>query len=221
MSLFGQFMNPANPIIPPESPLHRSRASAGPKLYMSVFAILTIHAFLLAELLIQGCKREDRATGPQDTAINAAWNLPVQTPSPPAQPQPPVVTAPVPAGTVAPGQTNLALTPPPATATPRSQAAGKTVASQDQVSALPKAALPSVEGDKPTSVYVVKAGDTLTAIAKAHGSTVKAIRAANNLKTDRLLVGKKLKIPTASQTLESKPTPAAASTNVPPLVLPQ
>ena len=47
------------------------------------------------------------------------------------------------------------------------------------------------------SVYSVKAGETLTRIAKQHGTTVKAIRAANNLKTDRLLVGQKLKLPAA------------------------
>jgi LysM repeat protein len=46
-------------------------------------------------------------------------------------------------------------------------------------------------------VYAVKPGETLTRIAKQHGTTVKAIRAANNLKTDRLLVGQKLKLPAA------------------------
>jgi LysM repeat protein len=46
-----------------------------------------------------------------------------------------------------------------------------------------------------TNVHTVKAGETLTKIAKQHGTTPKAIRAANNLKTDRLLVGQKLKLP--------------------------
>ena len=31
--------------------------------------------------------------------------------------------------------------------------------------------------------YTVKSGDTLTKIAKAHGTTVKAIKAENNLTT--------------------------------------
>lgn len=43
--------------------------------------------------------------------------------------------------------------------------------------------------------YTVKAGDTLTRVAKTHGTTVNALRSANNLKTDRLVVGQKLKIP--------------------------
>ena len=43
--------------------------------------------------------------------------------------------------------------------------------------------------------YVVKRGDTLGRIAKIHGTTVKAIKAANGLTSDRLVVGKSLKLP--------------------------
>jgi LysM repeat protein len=43
--------------------------------------------------------------------------------------------------------------------------------------------------------YTVKSGDTLMKIAKTHGVTIKALRSANNLKTDRIKVGDKLKIP--------------------------
>lgn len=49
-------------------------------------------------------------------------------------------------------------------------------------------------------VYVVKAGDVLERIAKTHGTSVKAIKTANNLKTDRLKVGQKLKLPAAKTT---------------------
>jgi LysM repeat protein len=44
-------------------------------------------------------------------------------------------------------------------------------------------------------LYTVKPGETLTRIAKQHGITAKSLRAANNLKTDRLVVGQHLKIP--------------------------
>jgi LysM repeat protein len=44
---------------------------------------------------------------------------------------------------------------------------------------------------------VVKSGDTLTRIAKVHGTTVKALKSANGLENDRLIVGAKLKIPQA------------------------
>ena len=50
---------------------------------------------------------------------------------------------------------------------------------------------------QPETLYVVKSGDSLTRIAKAHGTTVKALKAANGLEGDRIVVGAKLKIPTA------------------------
>jgi LysM repeat protein len=50
---------------------------------------------------------------------------------------------------------------------------------------------------QPEILYVVKSGDSLTRIAKAHGTTVKALKAANGLQNDRIVVGAKLKIPTA------------------------
>jgi hypothetical protein len=47
------------------------------------------------------------------------------------------------------------------------------------------------------AVYLVKSGDTLTRIAKTCGTTVKALRSANGLDSDRIVVGEKLKISTA------------------------
>jgi LysM repeat protein len=47
-------------------------------------------------------------------------------------------------------------------------------------------------------VYVVKRGDTLSRIARAHGTTVKALKAANGLEGDRIDAGQKLKLPSAS-----------------------
>ena len=47
------------------------------------------------------------------------------------------------------------------------------------------------------TVYQVKSGDTLVRVAKIHNSTVKAIKSANRLSEDRLVVGTKLKIPAA------------------------
>jgi LysM repeat protein len=45
------------------------------------------------------------------------------------------------------------------------------------------------------SVYVVKSGDTLTRIARAHRTTVKTIVVANSLTSDRISIGTKLKMP--------------------------
>jgi LysM repeat protein len=58
--------------------------------------------------------------------------------------------------------------------------------------------------------YTVKSGDTLTKIAKAHGTTVKAIRAENSLTTDHIKVGQKLKIPAKVEAAAPAPAPAPA-----------
>ncbi|MDB6121920.1 MAG: hypothetical protein JWQ71_913 [Pedosphaera sp.] len=68
-----------------------------------------------------------------------------------------------------------------------------------------------------SETYTVKSGDSLTAIAKKHGTTVKAIRSANNMKTDRIKVGDKLKLPAKTSapatppTVDTAPAPAATS----------
>lgn len=73
---------------------------------------------------------------------------------------------------------------------------------------------PMAEAGSGTS-YSVKSGDTLTKIARNHGTTLKALRAANNLRTDRLTVGQKLTLPAA------KPRAAAtAPVTVPPVAPP-
>jgi len=68
-------------------------------------------------------------------------------------------------------------------------------------------------GDK---TYTVKSGDTLTRIAKTQGATVKAIKAANNLTTDRIKVGQKLKIPGKAAAAAPLPVTEPAPTFVPP-----
>lgn len=48
--------------------------------------------------------------------------------------------------------------------------------------------------------YVVKAGDNLTKIAAQFGTTIAALKRANNLTTERILAGDKLKIPASNGT---------------------
>jgi LysM repeat protein len=57
-------------------------------------------------------------------------------------------------------------------------------------------------------IYAVKSGDTLSSIAKHFSVKVRAIRTANNLTTDRIVVGQKLKIPAK----EAVSTPSAGAT---------
>ena len=44
------------------------------------------------------------------------------------------------------------------------------------------------------TVYTVKSGDTLWSIAKSHNVTIDHIKKKNNLKSDELKVGQKLKL---------------------------
>ncbi len=57
-------------------------------------------------------------------------------------------------------------------------------------------------------IYTVVSGDTLTKIAAQFKTTVRALRQANNLTTDSLKVGQKLKIPTSAA-----PAPAVPPTS--------
>jgi N-acetylmuramoyl-L-alanine amidase len=59
------------------------------------------------------------------------------------------------------------------------------------------------------TVYRVKSGDTLTKIGREYGVSVKELRSANNLKTDQIKVGQRLKIPVKSAPSEPAPVPAA------------
>ena len=66
----------------------------------------------------------------------------------------------------------------------------------------------SIETGVGGETYVVKSGDNLTKIAKAHGTTPKAIKAENNLTTDHIKVGQKLKIPAKAEAAAPAPAPA-------------
>jgi nucleoid-associated protein YgaU len=48
---------------------------------------------------------------------------------------------------------------------------------------------------RPETFYTVQSGDTLNDIAKKYGTTLKAIKTANNLTAEHLRVSQKLKIP--------------------------
>jgi LysM repeat protein len=66
--------------------------------------------------------------------------------------------------------------------------------------------------------YTIRKGDTLTKIAKAHGTTVKELQTLNGLKNDKLGIGKTLKLPAAAgaklagkQTEVIPPTPPSGT----------
>ncbi|MDB6109755.1 MAG: muramidase-2 [Pedosphaera sp.] len=65
------------------------------------------------------------------------------------------------------------------------------------------------------SVYTVKSGDSLTKVAKDHGVSVKSLRAANDLKTDKIKVGQKLKLPAKASAPAPEPAPVSAPVSAP------
>ncbi len=62
-------------------------------------------------------------------------------------------------------------------------------------------------------IHKVKSGDTLTTIAKHYGVSVKALRSANSLTTDKIKVGDKLKIP--AKTIVPVTAPVVPETTAP------
>ena len=77
------------------------------------------------------------------------------------------------------------------------------------VSSAPAEAAGHTAATTTEKVYTVKSGDVLFKIAKSYDVSVKALRSANNLKTDQIKVGQKLKIP-AKTTQEAAAPPSAA-----------
>jgi len=241
-------MNNPTPLVPQGTidPKNKSRA----RVKIGVFFVLAVHGAGLLALLLQGCHREDGTAQANQTTNSApafeATNLPmVSDPSvPQATNQAPVVQettppAPAPASeyTVASGDklstiakkfnvTVAALKDANPGVEPTKLQIGKTLHIPAATPKAPVASGTSAAVAAPADsaggaqMHTVKSGDTLIKIAMAKHTTVKAIRAANNLKSDRITVGQKLKIPAKSlpvastetaSTTPAVPTGAAAS----------
>jgi LysM repeat protein len=86
--------------------------------------------------------------------------------------------------------------------------------SQPEVSAVSPS--PPVTNTGSVITYKVKAGDYLARIAANHGTTVKAVRSANNLRSDLIRIGQTLKIPSSSgQASSSATTPSQRTASAP------
>ncbi len=77
-------------------------------------------------------------------------------------------------------------------------------------SAAPDAGAQAVTSAAATATYVVRSGDSLSKIAARNGTTIAALRSANNLATDVIQIGQKLIIPAGA----SAPEPEAAAPRV-------
>ncbi len=68
---------------------------------------------------------------------------------------------------------------------------------------------------KPTGkTYVIKKGDTLSAIAKRHHLSVTALKKHNRIKGDRILVGQKIKLPVKPASLSTLASVVAATAKI-------
>ena len=229
-------MNNQSPLVPQGSTIDQKQKGRA-RVKLAVFFVLALHGVGLLALLVQGCHKDDLASQTnKDT--NA---LPVfDATNPPAVAEPtsnPALTNSAPIAeatnippamaseyTVARGDTFGTIgkkfgvsAKAIMDANPNVEATKLQVGKKLQIPAAAKTAVAS-SGAAPASetatsehVYNVKSGDTLIKIAGEHHTSVKAIRAANSLKTDRITVGQKLKIP--AKALASSGTTETASAN--------
>jgi LysM repeat protein len=202
---------------------------------LGVLCVSVVGTASLIAMLIQGCKREQVAenTPPPDTNTVAAVDTnppPTEASNPPVTVPPVVAPAPAPvpevAGTeyvVVKGDSFAKIAKKNGVSVKAIQAANPgvepTKLKVGQKLSIPAsaggAAAPAMAGGQAATAssmggeaYTVKSGDTLTKIAKAHGTTVKAIKAASNLTTDHIKVGQKLTIPAKAEAAAPAPVPA-------------
>jgi nucleoid-associated protein YgaU len=163
-------MSMPNPFIPAGSLMAERQRRNRAQFKVGVYAVLAAHVMLLLGVLIQGCKSDDLASSAPGEASHGTTSAlaPVQPPS-----------------------ANLPSSP--------ASAATASLPSAPAIADIPPGPLAGVTEAIPAAnaelFYTVKSGDTLIRIAKAHGTTVAAIQAANALNHDRITVGLKLKLP--------------------------
>ena len=234
-------MNNPSPLVPQGSLIEQKNKSRS-RVKVAFFCVVGIHVVGLMVLLMQGCKRE-QPTPPPDTGMPVLTDTnlpPVDTNPPPVAvatniPAPPVVDVAPPASAVQEyviqkgdsfytiGKKLHVSVKAIQEANPNVNPSKLKIGQKIQIPAVaappvaggvaPAVAIPAATGGGEHN-YVVKPGDTLTKIAKDHGTTLKALRAANNLKTDKIKVGDKLVIPAKA----AAPSPAPVET--PPVAAP-
>jgi LysM repeat protein len=233
-------MNNSNPFVPKGSILEL-QSKRRSRLKLAVFCVLTVSVTGLAVMLIQGCKREQPAEGDMSVPLidtnppaMTDTNPPVMDTNPPVMPPPTVVTPPVaPAGAeyvVVKGDTLDKIAKANHVTVKAIEAANPGVVPTKlhigqklvipAAGAVAPATMDSTSLSAGGETYIVKSGDTLTKIASAHGTTVKALQAENNLSTTKIYVGKKLKIPAKTAVVAPVPAPVVEPAPVAPPVMP-
>jgi LysM repeat protein len=184
--------NMSNPFGLPRVLMAEREARRRQQFRLGVYTVLIAATVLLMGMLIQGCRIQRQSSAEtvaekpakvgNDIAANPSTHLP---PVPEPDPESAAET-----NCVSPGSASLPdniTLPAPATA---SASHAITTHPSSPVKRSRKIAPPY----NVTGVYVVKSSDTLTRIAKIHGTTVKALKTTNHLKSNRIFVGEKLKL---------------------------
>jgi LysM repeat protein len=253
-------MNNPSPLVPQGS-IQDLKNQGRARVKIAVFVVLAVHGIGLLALLMQGCKKEPEASTlpPDQAASNAApafvettntapadTNLPPLTATPPA----PVESAAPPAAItdykIVQGDTFSTIARKFHTTTrglmdanpgiePTKLKIGQSIKIPAPVAPPPPGsgtASPAAGTQGGEQIYVVKSGDTLIRIAADHKTSVKALRSANSLTTDKIKVGQKLKIPASASApataappavtpVESAPAPAPGTTSAAPVASPR
>ncbi|PYJ06546.1 MAG: hypothetical protein DME25_06410 [Verrucomicrobia bacterium] len=234
-------MNNQSPLVPQGSLLEQKNKGRT-RVKVAVFFVLTIHGLGLLALLMQGCRRDgSTAQSEQQTntvaqqpfeATNADTNVvattPAVPPTPPVAPEPAVPAAGATEYTIIKGDTFSgiashfhltvrALTDANPGVEPAKLQIGKKIHIPPPAPAATPGAIAAAPPETPNGekIYTVKSGDNLSNIAHQYGTTVRAIRTANNLQTDSIKVGQKLKIPAKAATTATPVTTASNAATTP------
>jgi LysM repeat protein len=228
-------MNNPNPFLPQGSVLEQNKRRSRMKLF--VFCVLAVSVCGLTAMLIQGCKREQSTenlppvetnnyvmdTNPPPVSTNPPVVMPPIETNPPVVVVPPPISQPGTEYVIAKGDTLAKIAKKNGVTLKALEAANPNV-QPTKLKVGQKLTIPAGSAIAPVEspaamasagggeTYVVKSRDTLTKIAKAHGTTVKAIETENNLSATKIKVGQKLKIPAKAEAAAPAPveTPAPA-----------
>jgi lysozyme len=205
---------------------------------LAVFFVLSIHVIGLMALLLQGCHKNDVVEQPQvdtNTVQNAmptldTNNLPPATATATNNPTPTTSTFAAQTYTIAAGDTltTIAKKFPGVTIKAILDANPGIEPTRLQVGKVIHIPAPTVPANTITPVtptqgaaaasegeqmYTVQSGDNLTKIADKFKTSVRALRSANNLTTDQIKVGQKLKIPAHTAPPAPMASPAHAGSS--------
>jgi LysM repeat protein len=240
-------MNNPNPFVPKGSILEQ-QSKRRSRLKLAVFCVLAVSIVGLSAMLIQGCKREQPAdtgetpTIDTNTVAVADTNAPTidtnaSAMMPPAGTNLPVAVTPPPVETAVTEYTvvvgdNLGKIAKKYGVTVKALEAANSGVVPTKLKINQKLTIPAGSGSTLAAavvdangasaggvVYVVKSGDNLWRLARHFGTTVKAIKSENNLTTDHIKVGDRLKILAKAEAAAPEPAPvvapASAPTNLP------